>query len=82
MTSLSTLAHNFHGNTFGEMMAERRLAKGLSARGLSLAAGLSAAYVSKLEGGDYLPTVDKFARLADCLGMTDIEIVFLIRMLA
>ena len=51
-----------------------------SARGLSQAAGLSPSYVSKVEAGELEPSFRAFCRIAEELGMSDAEIVFLVRM--
>ncbi len=56
-------------------MALRRARLGLSARALSLRAGLSPAYVTKLEGGHIEePSLRAFARLAAETGMTPQEV--------
>lgn len=54
---------------------------GLSARQLSINAGLSTSYVSKVESGAVLPTIESFARLVSNLDITDKEIAYLIKML-
>lgn len=54
----------------GEAIRFKRESIGLSARGLSLRAGLSPAYVHKLEAGLLDPSLAIFARLAIELGMT------------
>lgn len=53
------------------VLRERR---GLSARALSLQAGLSAAYVFKLEAGQVEPSLRTFGRLALVLGMSREEV--------
>lgn len=56
-------------------VALRRSRLGLSARALSLRAGLSPAYVTKLEGGHIEePSLRAFARLAAETGMTAAEV--------
>jgi len=56
-------------------VAMRRAALDLSARALSLRAGLSPAYVTKLEGGHIAePSFRAFARLAKETGMTPDEV--------
>lgn len=47
---------------------------GLSARALSAKAGLSSAYVTKVEAGTVEPSLRAFARLALALGMTEGEV--------
>jgi transcriptional regulator with XRE-family HTH domain len=54
-----------------------RLERGISARSLSLACGLSASYVSKIESGTK-PTVDAFMKIAKELKLNDHEILFLL----
>lgn len=49
---------------------------GLSARDLSLKAGLSAAYVNKLESGELAPSLKAFAALAKVLDLSAQEILF------
>ncbi len=55
-----------------------RTSKGMSARQVSLAAGLSASYVSKMEAGGIMPPIDTFMRLVKILGCNDKEILFLL----
>ena len=57
-----------------------RVQKGMSARAVSTAAGLSPSYVSKVESGDLDPSFKAFCALAEVLKMTDAEIVFLVRL--
>jgi predicted transcriptional regulator len=56
------------------MRDERRL----SARELSLRAGLSESYVGKLEAGKIDPSLRAFGQLAVALGLTCAEIHFLV----
>lgn len=58
----------------GDAIRFKRQEAGLSARALSLRAGLSPAYVFKLEAGEIEPSVRCFARLALALEMTRDEI--------
>jgi len=53
----------------------------ISARELSSRAGLSASYVSKVESGSVLPTIESFSKLISELNVTDMEIVYLIKLL-
>lgn len=55
-----------------------RKRKGLSARALSVAAGLSPSYVSKVESGEVQPSLHAFSRLARELRMTQHEVLFII----
>jgi transcriptional regulator with XRE-family HTH domain len=52
--------------------------KGISARTLSVSAGLSSSYVSKVEAGALEPSFSAFCRMAKVLGMTTSEILFLV----
>lgn len=51
-----------------------RQARGLSARALSLAAGLSPSYVGKLESGAIEPKLRAVAKVTTCLGMKPREV--------
>jgi transcriptional regulator with XRE-family HTH domain len=64
--------------TTGAAIRFLRGKKGLSARSLSLAAGLSPSYVNKVESGELQPSLNAFARLSVELGMTQQEILFII----
>ncbi len=59
-----------------EAVQTQRIKCGLSARALSLEAGLSPSYVGKLEGGEIEPSVKAFAKIALALGMNQAEIAF------
>lgn len=82
MTALSQLARHMGDVSFAEMMRYLRERKNISARVLSAKAGVSPSYVSKLERGEFYPTLDRFARLVDHLDVRDDELVFLVRALA
>jgi transcriptional regulator with XRE-family HTH domain len=59
----------------GAAVAHSRARRGLSARALSLKAGLSPAYVTKLESGAIAePSLSAFARLARETEMTPAEV--------
>lgn len=64
--------------TFGEAMCGLRLQKHVSARALSLAAGLSPSYVGKIETGTIKPSLEAFVRIVEVLECSDIEILFLL----
>lgn len=70
------------GMSFGDLMKVARHRTGMSARALSAKINSSPSYVSKMERGDYLPTLDTFARLSKALTLSDAEVLFLVRMLA
>lgn len=58
----------------GQAIRYLRKEQGLSARALSIKAGLSAAYVFKVETGAIEPSLRSFARLALALGMKPGEV--------
>lgn len=62
------------GVEVGEIIRLVRKAKGLTARQLSLQAGLSESYVGKLESGSLEPSLSAFARIAFELHLTPAEI--------
>lgn len=64
--------------TVGDAVHLARTRRGLSARELSSLAGLSASYVTKLEGGELEPSLRAFAKIARAAGMTQAEIYFCI----
>lgn len=51
---------------------------GMSARALSLQAGLSQSYISKVESGNVLPTIESFAKIIKLMNITDKELMYLI----
>lgn len=63
---------------FSILMRFLREREGISARQLSADAGLSASYVSKVESGAVLPTIESFAKIVSKLYTTDREISYLI----
>lgn len=79
-SSLAKLAQISHLD-LPTMLKHLRKRRNLSARDLSLKSGLSSSYVSKVEAGNIKPTIEAFARMIDHLGVTDQEIVFIIRTL-
>ena len=64
--------------SFPEVMKFLRESNGMSARGLSTQAGVSPSYVSKMERGELVPTLDTFAKLVKVLKCNDAEIAFLV----
>ena len=78
LSALSALARK-SGFTFQELMRVIRERSGISARQLSLQAGLSASYVSRMERGDFHPTLDNFVKMVDILECTDSEILFILQ---
>lgn len=68
--------------TLGEGIRLKREAAHLSARHVSLEAGLSPSYVGKVEKGEIEPTISSFYRICKAIGANDKEIVFLLRLAA
>lgn len=64
--------------TVAEVIRYLRGRRNLSARAVSLQAGLSSSYVGKLEAGEIEPSFRAFARLALVLGMNSQEVFFCI----
>lgn len=64
----------------GHILARCRRARGFSARGLSLKAGLSESVCGKIEMGDREPSMRAFALLAIALNLNDHEIATLVRL--
>lgn len=58
----------------GEAIREYREARGISARRLSLDAGLSESYVGRIESGESGPSLRAFAKLAVVLRMKPAEV--------
>jgi len=61
--------------TFAELLRHHRAAKGLSARGLSLRAGLGPAYVHNVELGRWTPRPDALRKLERALDLTSADAV-------
>lgn len=66
---------------FARLMKFLRERAGLSARQLSLDAGLSASYVSKIESGSVLPTIQSFAHIIQELDVSSFEVAYLLQTL-
>jgi len=65
------------GLPFSAVLKLMRTEKGISARSLSTACGLSPSYISKIESGGSKPPVDTFVKIAKELELNDVEILFL-----
>lgn len=63
---------------FPSLMKLLRERRGISARQLSLDAGMSASYYSKIESGAVLPTISSFAHIVDRLNVSPVEIAYLL----
>ena len=63
---------------FAEGVRKLRERQGVSARSLSIQAGLSPSYVSKIESGQTKPSVDAFARLMAAVGASEAEIIYML----
>ena len=61
-----------------DLVRHRRTQLGVSARALSLTAGQSASYVSKLESGRIEPSFTAFARLVTTLGVSPAEVALVV----
>jgi transcriptional regulator with XRE-family HTH domain len=66
------------GIQFNVLMKSLRLSKNVSARGLSTECGFSPSYISKIESGDLMPSIETFSKIVQKLGCTDQEILFMI----
>lgn len=64
--------------TLGQAIEMLRRPTGMSARALSLSAGLSPSYVGKVEKGEIEPSLRAFACLARTLGLSPREINVLV----
>ncbi|WP_068964055.1 helix-turn-helix transcriptional regulator [Desulfosporosinus sp. BG] len=53
----------------GEFIKQKRKEKGLRQNQVSLIANLSRNYVSDIENGRYMPSVETLSRLATCLDL-------------
>lgn len=68
-------------SNFATLMKFLRERAGISARQLSLEAGLSASYISKIENGSVLPTIQSFAKIIQKLDVSSFEIAYLLQSL-
>jgi transcriptional regulator with XRE-family HTH domain len=59
-----------------------RKRKGMSARRVSLEAGLSSSYVSKVEKGEIEPSISSFYKICQVIEATDKEVVFLLKLVS
>lgn len=67
--------------SLGDIIRHLRVKQGLSARALSLQAGLSPSYVGKLEAGEVTePSVRAFAQLVSVLQMSPFEVYLSVMM--
>lgn len=58
---------------FAERLAELRMAKGVSARDMSLSIGQSAGYINNIENKKNLPSMSAFFYICEYLGITPQE---------
>lgn len=61
------------GRLFAERLAELRLAKGVSARDMSLSLGQSVNYINAIESNRSLPSMTNFFYICKYLGVTPSE---------
>lgn len=66
--------------TVGEVIRECRIARGYSARALSLQAGLSESVVGKIEAGTMEPSLRVFSRIVHVLDLSAREVAFLVQL--
>ena len=59
--------------TFGERLSKLRIAKGVSARDMSLSIGQSANYINKIENRKTYPSLTVFFYICDYLGISPHE---------
>lgn len=68
------------GLTFGEALKVVRTSRtNLSARGLSLAAGLSESYMGKVESDSLDPSLRSFVKISRVLQLTPLEVQVLMK---
>ncbi len=72
--------NRFNDLNFVSLLSRKMGSMGLSARQVSLTAGLSASYVSKVLGG-MMPSLVAFSKIVNVLECSDKEIVFMLRMI-
>jgi transcriptional regulator with XRE-family HTH domain len=72
------LADNKEALTIGTILRVLREQKGITARALSLAAGLSESYVGKVEKGEIEPSLRAFGKIARQLGLNQREVALLV----
>jgi transcriptional regulator with XRE-family HTH domain len=70
------------GSELGAVLRSCRLARGWSARGLSLRAGLSGSVAGKIESGAMDPSLRVFALLVHALELSPREVAVLVAMTA
>lgn len=66
--------------TVGDVIRAARVARGFSARRLSLEAGLSESVVGKVEAGNMQPSLQVFASIVSKLELSPLEVAFLVRL--
>ena len=66
------------GMQFNTLIKSLRLSKNISARALSTDCGFSPSYISKIESGDLMPSIETFSKIVQKLNCTDQEILFMI----
>lgn len=68
-------------NCLGESIIFARKRAGLSAAALSRQVGFSSSYVTKLEHGNIIPSIEAFSVIVVALDLSDAEILFVIKSL-
>lgn len=64
--------------TVGDVIRVCRVARGWSARALSLRAGLSESVVGKIEAGSMQPSLQVFSSIVYVLELSPLEVAFLV----
>jgi transcriptional regulator with XRE-family HTH domain len=59
-------------------LKSKREQRGISARSLSARLGKSPSYISKVESGEIMLSLIGFAEIANALGFTNLEILFVV----
>ena len=67
--------NKFSGKYLGPRIREYRMARGMSVVKLAKEVGILPNYISQLESGDKLPSLDTFIRIANALNVTADELL-------
>jgi len=60
-------------SSFGERLAKLRIAKGVSAREMSLDIGRNENYINKIENSKIFPAIPRFFEICEYLGISQID---------
>ena len=67
--------NKFSGEYLGPRIREQRVARGMSVVKLAKEVGVLPNYISQLESGDKIPSLDTFIRIANALSVTADELL-------